>query len=90
MTKNENKTPEVHEVPEVAEAPVDERVEIYVPKGYAGEEETLLISVNGENFVLPRGKKSSVPAYIAAEYERSVKAQEAMDNRIEKMLEASK
>ena len=84
MAKNETN------MPEVAEAPVEERVEIYVPKGYAGEEETLLISVNGTNYVLPRGKKSLVPAHVAAEYERSLRAQEALDNRIDKMTEASK
>lgn len=93
MEKNENKNPEAAEAPQVqeaAEAQKEERVELFVPKGYAGEEPNLFISVNGVNFLLPRGKRSTVPAFVAAEYERSVKAQEALDNHIEEMLQASK
>ena len=72
------------------QAPADKRVEIHVPKGYANDEPNLLICVNGVNYLLPKGKTSKVPAFIAEEFYRSQKAQEAMDNRVDEMLEASK
>ena len=70
--------------------PTDERVEIFVPKGYANDEPNLLIAVNGVNYLLPRGKTSMVPKFIADEFYRSQKAQEALDKRVDEMLEASK
>ena len=75
------------------ESPVvsaDDRVDIHVPKGYANDEPNLLISVNGVNYLLPRGKTSNVPKFIAEEFYRSQKAQEALDKRVDEMLEASK
>lgn len=74
------------------EAPTapDERVDIFVPKGYANDEPNLLISVNGVNYLLPRGKTSNVPKFIAEEFYRSQKAQEALDKRVDEMLKASK
>ena len=68
----------------------EERVDIFVPKGYANDEPNLLISVNGVNYLLPKGKTSKVPKFIAEEFYRSQKAQEAMDKRVDEMLEASK
>ena len=83
---NEKKTEETK-----ATAPATEkRVEIFVPKGYANDEPNLLISVNGVNYLLPRGKTSKVPQFIADEFYRSQKAQEALDKRVDEMLEASK
>lgn len=73
-----------------AEAASEDRVEIFVPKGYANDEPNLFISVNGVNYLLPKGKKSTVPAHVAAEFYRSQKAQERLDANIEQMLEASK
>lgn len=67
----------------------DERVEIHVPKGYANDEPNLLISVNGVNYLLPKGKTSKVPKFIADEFHRSQKAQEALDKRVDEMLDAS-
>ena len=74
-----------------ATAPAAEkRVEIFVPKGYANDEPNLLIAVNGVNYLLPRGKASKVPQFIADEFHRSQKAQEALDNHVDEMLKASK
>ena len=70
--------------------PADEREDIFVPKGYANDEPNLLIAVNGVNYLLPRGKTSNVPKFIAEEFHRSQKAQEALDKRVDEMLEASK
>ena len=73
-----------------APANAEEKVEIYIPKGQANEDPNFLISVNGVNYLLPRGKKSMVPAFVAAEYNRSVEAQEALDQKMEELLKASK
>ena len=68
----------------------EERVDIFVPKGYANDEPNLLICVNGVSYLLPKGKHSQVPKHIAEEFYRSQKAQEALDIRVDEMLEASK
>ena len=68
----------------------DKRVEVFVPKGYANDEPNLFVSVNGVNYLLPKGKKSLVPAHVAAEIERSKRAAEKQDEKIDQMLEASK
>ena len=65
----------------------EERVEIFVHKGYTGDEPNVFVSVNGVNYLLPRGKKSLVPEEVAREFRRSQAAQEALDKRIEKLLE---
>ena len=72
------------------EAPKDDKVNLFVPKGYANDEPNLLIAVNGVNYVLPKGKTSKVPKFVADEYYRSQKAQETLDKRMDEMLEASK
>ena len=84
MANNENKASKA------AEAVTENRVEIFVPKGYANDEPNLFISVNGVNYLLPKGKKSMVPDFVAAEIERSKKAAEIQDEKMEQMLEASK
>ena len=61
--------------------------EIFVPKGPARGEQTLFISVNGKNYVLPRGKRSLVPEIVAQEFERSLEAQEAYDTMSERIRE---
>ena len=68
----------------------EERVEIFVPKGYANDEPNYMIGVNGVNYLLPKGKTSNVPKHIAEEFYRAQKAQEALDKRVDTMLEASK
>ncbi len=65
----------------------EDRVEIFVPKGYTGDEPNVFVSVNGVNYLLPRGKKSLVPEEVAREFRRSQAAQEALDKRIEQLLE---
>ena len=76
---------------EVPIVPVEERVDLFVDKGYANDEPNLLIAVNGVNYLLPKGKTSNVPKFVADEYYRSRNAQQALDEKMDKMLaEASK
>ena len=84
MANNENKASKPSETTK------DNRVEVFVPKGYANDDPNLFVSVNGVNYLLPKGKKSLVPDYVAAEIERSKKAAEKQDENMEQMLEASK
>lgn len=77
--------------PTVPNVPDTERVDLFVEKGYANDEPNLVISVNGVLYVLPKGKTSKVPKFVADEYYRSRKAQQRLDETVDKMLaEASK
>ncbi len=71
-------------------AAAEERVEIYIPKGAANEDPNLFVSVNGVNYLLPKGKTSNVPKHIADEIKRSMRAQEIMDEHVDQMKEAAK
>lgn len=65
-------------------------VDLFIPKGYANDEPNLFISVNGKNYLLPKGKTSQVPTCVKEEYERSQRAQEALDAKSEELLEKAK
>lgn len=67
----------------------EERVEIYIPRASGNDEPNLFVSVNGRNFILPKGKTSSVPKYVADEIERARRAQTALDETIDRMLAAA-
>ena len=70
---------------------VAKEVEVFIPRGSnANDDPNLFVSVNGVNYLLPRGKKSVVPVEVAEEIERSKRAQEALDAHIDEMKEASK
>lgn len=98
MATNENKTPKATETaaknenktPKATTAAKDDRVEVYIPRISGNTDPNLVIVINGKNYVLPRGKKSLVPKAVAAEYERSVKAQHKVDNAIFDMVEQAK
>ena len=71
-------------------APEEDKVEIFVPKGYANDEPNLFIGLNGVNYLLPKGKSSKVPKAVAEEFYRSQKAQETRVSNSEQLLVASK
>ena len=79
MATNENKT-----------ANVDDRVELFVPRVSGNTDPNCVIVLNGKNYVLPRGQKSIVPKAVAAEYERSQRAQYKVDNAIFDMVEQAR
>ena len=64
--------------------------EIFIPRAGAKEDPNLFVSVNGKNFLIPKGKKSKVPPEIAEEIRRANEAEEMMDAHIDEMLKASK
>ncbi len=59
----------------------ENRVEVFIPKGYAVEDPNVFVSINGAAYVLPRGKRVMVPAAVAAELHRAERAQQAFDAR---------
>lgn len=67
----------------------NDRVEVYIPRGTANDEPNLFVSVNGVGYLLPKGKKSMVPPFVKAEIERSFRAQDKMDERVDALLEAA-
>lgn len=72
-------TPQI--TPRTAPAPIpdEDKVELVIPRGSDREEQNLFISVNGVNYLLPRGKKSLVPKAVAREYERHIRALDGFD-----------
>ena len=59
----------------------DGRVEVFIPKGYSNEDPNYFVSINGIAYVLPRGKRVMVPAFVAEEIARADRAQQAWDAR---------
>ena len=56
----------------------NKRVEVFIPRGADREDPNFFVGVNGVSYLLPRGKKSLVPAAAAAEIERARRAEDAM------------
>lgn len=71
------------------ETKTNARVELHIPRGAANDEPNVVVGINGKLYVLPKGKTSMVPPEVKAEYERSVKAQAALDDRRDELLKAS-
>lgn len=67
-----------------------EEVELYIPRISGNSDPNEVIVHNGKNWVLPRGKKSVVPKYIADEYERSVRAKQKFDEVVYARTEQAK
>lgn len=65
---------------------MSDRVNVFIPRGLSNEDPNVFVSVNGVNYLLPKGKESSVPKAVAAELERAARAREAGSRRIEAML----
>lgn len=65
-------------------------VDLYVEKGFANDDPNEFVSVNGVNYILPKGKTSKVPAHVKAEYERSRKARAIQDENMETLREKAK
>ena len=65
----------------------EEYVDLFIPKGYANDDPNFFI---GKNFILPKGKTSKVPPCVKEEYDRAMRAQEALDEKTEAMLEKAK
>lgn len=72
------------------EKTTENRKDVFIDKGYVNDDPNQFVSVNGKNYLLPKGETSNVPEHIAAEIERSRRAQRRQDKNAEKLLEKSK
>jgi hypothetical protein len=63
----------------------DERVSVFIPRGDRNGDPNLFVSVNGVNYLLPKGKESLVPPVVAEEIKRSELAQRALDAALDEM-----
>ena len=72
MAKTEVKT-------ETAVEPIKEKITL--PRARNGEDSTLFVSINGVNYLVPKGKAVEVPAFVAREIERARKADEYYHDR---------
>lgn len=68
----------------MSEAKTEKRVKLFIPRGSSHEDPNYFISINGVNYLLPKGKESLVPERVAAEYRRCEKAQAHYDMQAEK------
>ena len=62
-------------------------VDLFVDRGYENDEPNLFISVNGKNYLLPKGKTSKVPPCVKFEYDRAMRAKAAFYAKSEALIE---
>ncbi len=67
-----------------------DRVPLTIPRGDLKGDPNFFISINGQNYVIPRGKPVQVPVEVAEEYYRSEKAKEAFYALSDELLENTK
>lgn len=67
----------------------EERVDIYIERAQGNDEQNLFVSVNGCNFILPKGQTSNVPVSVAREIERSRRAQRKYDQTVDQLKKAA-
>jgi hypothetical protein len=67
------------------EKDMSERVEVFIPRGAEREDPNFFVAVNGVNYLLPRGKKSMVPSFVAQEIERSERAADIFYENVDGM-----
>ena len=68
----------------------DNYVDLYVERGFGKDDPNEFISVNGINYVLPKGENSKVPPYVKDEYDRSLAARRFQDKNIDILREKAK
>lgn len=67
----------------------ESRVEVFIPRGEGKDDPNMFVSVNGVNYLLPRGKKSMVPRHIAEEIKRSQAAEERLNEHMDELIAAA-
>ena len=88
---NNNVEPEVQKDVKTPEVQKEKYVEAFIHKNSELDDPNDFVCINGKNFVIPKGKTVKVPAYVKAEIDRSRRAQEKLDTKIDALVaEASK
>lgn len=68
----------------------EERRDIYIERDSRNDDPNYFISINGRSFLLPRGKVSNVPAYVADEIERIRRSQMRYDETMDRLKSMAK
>lgn len=63
-------------------------VTVTLPRAFANEEQTLMVGINGVNYLLPRGRETVVPPEVAAEVARAQQALLGLDRTVDRLLAA--
>lgn len=66
------------------------REKIFIPKGQAGDNPNFFVSVNGKNYILPKGQESEVPKHVADEIRRSWAAEASRNRKSDELIERTK
>lgn len=61
----------------------EDKIEVFIPRGDRNSDPNMYVSVNGKNYLLPKGKTSLVPKCVADEIERANYAQRMLDESID-------
>ena len=72
----------------MASTKTDNRVEVSIPRGAEREDPNLFVAINGLSYLLPKGKRSSVPPEVAWEIERSERARDTLDETMDQLQRA--
>lgn len=65
-------------------------VKITLPRARKGEAEDLFVSINGVNYLVPKGKTVEVPDFVAEEIRRAQAAEDYMFDDKEQRLSTEK
>lgn len=68
----------------------EKKVKFRAPRASAQEDPNLFVSVNGVNYLIPKGETVELPDYVVAEIERAAAARDAKFAAEAEMIEAAK
>ena len=68
----------------------EDRRDVFIDRGNPGDDPNLYVCINGRSFLLPRGKVSNVPVYVAEEIERTKRAQIRYDETMDRLKDMAK
>lgn len=65
-------------------------VDVFVPRETGDTDPNLVIGINGKLWLLPKGKTSTVPDFVAYEYKRSLGAARFSQEHAERMIDENR
>lgn len=84
-TENGKSTTDTKESDTETVNPAQEMVELFVERDSSDDNTNFIIGINGKNWLMPRGEYSTVPRFVAEEYERAKRAKNKADKAAEQM-----
>lgn len=70
--------------------PKEGYVKLTLPRARVNEDPNLYVAINGYTYLIPKGKTSEVPAFVADEVHRSQEAMERFYATSDELLERAK